>query len=153
MKTVAQILKSKPDQTVYSIAPHASVLDAATLMARHNVGALLVLEAGRIAGIVSERDIARRGTLAGGSPAQTAVSTIMSSPVQFVQPGNSTDDCMALMTEKRLRHLPVLDNGHLIGMLSIGDLVKDVISEQEFIIHQLEHYISGERVETATWRS
>ncbi|MBV8468997.1 MAG: CBS domain-containing protein [Burkholderiaceae bacterium] len=153
MKTVAQIIKSKPDQAVHSITPQASMLEAATLMARHNVGALLVIEGERIAGIVSERDIARRGVLASDAPAQIPVLDIMSSPVQFVQPNQTTDDCMALMTEKRLRHLPVLDNGRLVGMLSIGDLVKDVISEQEFIIHQLEHYISGDRVEAAVWRS
>jgi CBS domain-containing protein len=144
MKPIAQILKSKSDAAVQSVAPDASVQEAAALMARHNVGALLVIDGTQIAGIVSERDIARKVALADERPVrQMAVREVMSAPVQFVNSRHTNEDCMALMTEKRLRHLPVIDDGKLVGLVSIGDLVKDIISEQEFIIHQLEHYITG----------
>ncbi len=145
MKSVAQILKSKPDQAVYSIAPSASVFDAVTLMTQMNIGALLVLEGDQVVGIVTERDYVRKMVLGGRSSRETPVSGIMESPVQYVRPEHSNEECMALMTLRRLRHLPVLEDGHLIGVVSIGDLVKDIISEQQFIIEQLEHYISGQR--------
>lgn len=143
MKDVAQILKSKPDQTVYTVWPSASVFDAVQLMAQKNLGALLVLEGEAFVGIISERDCTRKMVLADRSPRETPVRDIMSSPVQYVGPGHSNEECMALMTEKRLRHLPVMDKGKLVGLVSIGDLVKDIISEQSFIIQQLEHYIAG----------
>ncbi len=143
MKDIAQILKSKPDQTVYTVGPSASVFDAVQLMTQKNLGALLVLEGEAFVGIISERDCARKMVVADRSPRETPVRDIMSSPVQYVGPSHTNEDCMALMTEKRLRHLPVLDKGKLIGMVSIGDLVKDIISEQSFIIQQLEHYIAG----------
>lgn len=145
MKSVEHILKSKPDQALYTIEPAASVFEAASLMAMKNVGALLVLEAECVAGIVTERDIARKMVLADRSPKQTPVRDIMHSPVQYVQPQHTNEECMALMTQKRLRHLLVIDDGKLLGLVSIGDLVKDIISEQEFIIRQLEHYIAGDR--------
>ena len=145
MKSVEHILKSKPDQALYTIEPAASVFEAASLMALKNVGALLVLEAECVAGIVTERDIARKMVLADRSPKQTPVRDIMHSPVQYVRPQQTNEECMALMTQKRLRHLLVIDDGKLLGLVSIGDLVKDIISEQEFIIHQLEHYIAGDR--------
>jgi CBS domain-containing protein len=145
MKSVEHILKSKPDQALYTIEPAASVFEAASLMAMKNVGALLVLEAECVAGIVTERDIARKMVLADRSPKQTPVRDIMHSPVQYVHPQHTNEECMALMTQKRLRHLLVIDDGKLLGLVSIGDLVKDIISEQEFIIRQLEHYITGDR--------
>ena len=145
MKSIVQILESKPDQAVFSIELTASVFEAASLMEQKNIGALLVLEGERIAGIVTERDLARKMVLADRSPRQTPVRDIMHSPVQCVHPRHTNEECMALMTQKRLRHLPVTDDGKLIGLVSIGDLVKDMISEQEFIIQQLEHYIAGAR--------
>jgi|SRR2546425_3202034 len=143
MKDVAQILKSKLDQTVYTVWPSASVFDAVKLMTQKNLGALLVLDGDEFIGIISERDCARKMVLADRSSKETPVRDIMSSPVQYVSPSHTNEECMALMTEKRLRHLPVMDNGKLIGLVSIGDLVKDIISEQSFIIQQLEHYIAG----------
>ena len=145
MATVAQILKTKPNQQVLSIAPDDTVLDAIRRMAEKNVGALLVMEGERVAGIVSERDYARKVILAGRSSRDTKVREIMSSPVRCVRPETKNEECMALMTEHRLRHLPVVreEDGELLGVVSIGDLVKDIISEQQFLIEQLEHYIAG----------
>lgn len=145
MKSVAQVLQAKADKTVYTITPNASVLEALKQMAECGVGALLVMEGTRIAGIISERDYARKMVLAGRGSHDTPVREIMSSPVMYVRPEQTNEECMALMTENRLRHLPVVENGALIGLISIGDLVKDIISEQKFIIDQLEHYIRGER--------
>lgn len=145
MKHIAQILRSKADQRVHSIAPSDSVRDAVRQMVELNVGALLVLDAGEVVGIISERDCARNMVLAGRSPEGTVVREIMSAPVQYVQLSHTNEECMALMTDKRLRHLPVIDQGRLVGLISIGDLVKDIISEQSFIIQQLEHYIAGGR--------
>jgi CBS domain-containing protein len=145
MKSVAQLLAAKPNREVHTIAPDTSVHEAAALMERHDVGALLVLEGGRIAGIVSERDLARKMILNSRPPQDTPVRDIMQSKVRVVHTTHTNEDCMALMTDKRLRHLPVLDQDRLVGLVSIGDLVKDIISEQQFIIEQLEHYIAGER--------
>lgn len=145
MKSVAHILKSKPDTAVQSIAPTASVLEALKLMASKNIGALLVMEGPQIVGIFSERDYARRIALKGRSSAQTLMHEVMTPSVMFVTPEQSADQCMALMTENRLRHLPVVKDGKLVGLVSIGDLVKDIISEQQFIIEQLECYITGKR--------
>lgn len=145
MQTAAQILKSKPHQSVHTIEPAASVYEAVKLMAEKNVGALLVVEHGKVVGIVSERDYARKVVLLARSSKDTPLRDIMSSPVMYVHPEQTVDQCMALMTENRLRHLPVMEDGRLIGLVSIGDLVKATISEQQFIIEQLEHYISGQR--------
>ena len=145
MKTAAQILGSKPDQTIHTITPSASVYDAVKLMAEKNVGALLVSEGAKIAGIITERDYARKIILMGRASKDTPVRDIMTSEVMYVRPDQTSEECMALMTENRIRHLPVIDGGKLIGLISIGDLVKDIISEQRFIIDQLEHYIRGER--------
>ena len=145
MKSVANILKSKPDQAVYKIAPGDSVYDALRLMADRNIGALLVVEEGKIVGILTERDYARKVILMDRSSKQTAVGEIMTSSVMYVRPDQTNEECMALMTDNRLRHLPVIDNGRLLGLVSIGDLVKDIISEQQFIIEQLQHYIQGQR--------
>ena len=145
MKTAAQILSSKPDQAVHAIAPSASVYEAMKLMAEKNVGALLVREAEKIAGMITERDYARKIILMGRASRDTPVRDIMTSEVLYVRPDQTSEECMALMTENRIRHLPVIDGGKLVGLISIGDLVKDIISEQRFIIDQLEHYIRGER--------
>jgi CBS domain-containing protein len=145
MKNVAHILRSKSDPTVHTIGLTASTFDAVKLMAEKNIGALLIMEGETIVGIVSERDYARKIVLMGKSSKETPVRDVMTSPVMYVDPQQSTEECMALMTANRLRHLPVLDGGKLIGLISIGDLVKDIISEQNFIIEQLQRYIAGER--------
>lgn len=140
MKTVAQMLKLKP-AGVISIRPDVPVLDALKLLADKDVGAVLVMDGPRLMGIISERDYARKVALKGKSASDTPVSEIMTREVVFVTPARTNEDCMALMTKMRTRHLPVIDNGRVVGVLSIGDLVKDAISEQQFIIDQLEHYI------------
>ncbi|OGA33932.1 MAG: inosine-5-monophosphate dehydrogenase [Betaproteobacteria bacterium RIFCSPLOWO2_12_FULL_64_23] len=140
MKTVAQMLELKP-AGVISIRPDVPVLDALKLLADKDVGAVLVMDGPRLVGILSERDYARKIALKGKSSADTPVSEIMSREVVCVTPTRTNEECMALMTDKRTRHLPVIDNGRVVGVLSIGDLVKDAISEQQFIIAQLEHYI------------
>ena len=145
MKSVAHILKSKPDQAVYTITPTASVFDAVKLMAEKNIGALLVMEGETIVGVITERDYARKIVLMARSSKDTSVRDIMTSAVMYVRPDQTSEECMVLMTENRLRHLPVLDSGKLIGLISIGDLVREVISEQKFVIEQLEHYITGDR--------
>ncbi|CAD6554749.1 CBS domain-containing protein [Paraburkholderia sabiae] len=143
MTSVAQVLKSKPNQDVYTIEAADSVYNAIKLMAEKQIGALIVKENGAIAGIVTERDYARKIVLMDRSSKTTPVRDIMSSAVRFVRPEQTTDECMALMTERRMRHLPVLEADQLIGMVSIGDLVKNIIAEQQFTIQQLEHYIHG----------
>ena len=145
MKSVAQVLRSKPGQTVETVAPSTSVFEAVKRMAEKNIGALLVLEDQKIAGIITERDYARKIVLIGRSSKETAVRDVMTSPVMYVRPDQTNEECMALMTDNRVRHLPVVDQGKLMGLISIGDLVKDIISEQKFIIEQLEHYIAGDR--------
>ncbi|HEY8609633.1 MAG TPA: CBS domain-containing protein [Noviherbaspirillum sp.] len=144
MKPVSQILQTKSDNSVYAVAPDARVHDALQLMAEKGVGALLVMDGPEVLGILSERDYARKVELRGRSSRETPVTAIMSAPVIVVRPDQSNEQCMALMTENRLRHLPVVDNGKLVGLISIGDLVKDIISEQQYIIEQLQHYIRGE---------
>ena len=144
MTSVTQILRSKPDQTVYTIAPTATVFDALKLMAEKSIGALVVTEGERIVGVITERDYARKVVLMARSSKETPVREIMTSAVMYVRPDQTSQECMMVMTENRLRHLPVMDGGKLIGLVSIGDLVKDIISEQKFIIEQLEHYISGD---------
>ena len=145
MTTAADILKSKPNQAIFAIGPRASVYDALKLAADKGVGALLVMEDERVTGIVTERDYARKVALLSRSSKDTAVSEIMTTAVMYVHPKQTNAECMALMTDKRIRHLPVMDEGKLLGLISIGDLVKDIISEQQFIIQQLQHYIAGER--------
>ena len=145
MKSVAEILRSKPEQTVHTITRSASVFDAVKLMAEKSIGALLVMEDQKIDGIITERDYARKIVLMGRSSKETPVREIMTSPVMYVRPDQTNEECMALMTDNRVRHLPVIDDDKLIGLISIGDLVKDIISEQKFIIDQLEHYIMGDR--------
>ena len=143
MTTVAQIIGSKPDKSIHRIAPAASVYEAVKLMAEKSIGAVLVMEGETIVGIITERDYARKVVLMARSSKDTLVRDIMTTQVMYVEPHQTSHDCMALMTKTRLRHLPVMDKGRLIGLVSIGDLVKDVISEQQFTIDQLEHYIAG----------
>jgi CBS domain-containing protein len=140
MKTVNEILLAKANKLL-SISPVASVLDALKLRAEREVGALVVLEGEKLAGIFSERDYARKVILHGKSSKDTPVSEIMTHKVVCVRPDQSVEDCMGLMTDKRIRHLPVLQDDKVIGVISIGDVVKEVISEQRFVIEQLEHYI------------
>lgn len=140
MKTVTQLLQAK-GREIHTISPDARVFDALKLMAEKNVGALVVTEGGRLAGILSERDYARKVILLSKSSHDIAVREIMTAKVITVQPSQTVEQCMALMTEKRIRHLPVTEGEKLIGVLSIGDLVKEVISEQEQTIKQLESYI------------
>jgi len=140
MKTVRQLLQTKGSQ-IYTIAPGARVFDALKLMAEREVGALVVTEGGNLAGIISERDYARKVILHGKSSHELQVRDIMTAKVITVHPGQTVEVCMTLMTEKRIRHLPVTDDERLVGMLSIGDLVKEVIAEQEATIKQLESYI------------
>lgn len=140
MKTVKEILEAKSHKLLW-ISPQTSVLDALKLMAEKDVGALVVLDGDGLAGIFSERDYARKVILHGKSSKATPVSEIMTHKVVCVRPDQSVEECMALMTDKRIRHLPVLEGRQVIGVISIGDVVKEVISEQRFVIEQLEHYI------------
>lgn len=144
MKTVAQLLRAKGHE-VLSVSPETTVFAALELMAEKNVGALIVLEGGRVVGIFSERDYARKVILKGKSSKETPVREIMSPRVLYVRPEQTIEECMALMTNKRVRHLPVLEEDRLVGVISIGDVVKAIISEQEFMIEQLQNYITGER--------
>ena len=140
MVTVAQLLSRKP-RAIYSVVPDAPVLEAIRLMAEHSIGALLVMKGTNLAGIVSERDYARKVILMGRSSADTPVRDIMSSPVITVSPEDTVQKCMQLMTDRHVRHLPAVSGGRVIGMVSIGDLVKAVIAEQQQQIEQLEQYI------------
>lgn len=142
MKTIQQLLDAKGTQ-VWRIDPEASVFDAIGLMADKGVGALLVLEEDKTVGIFTERDYARNVALKGRSSSQTAVREVMTTQVICARPSQTNEECMALMTEKRVRHLPVIEGEQLLGIISIGDLVKDIIAEQKFVIEQLEHYIVG----------
>jgi CBS domain-containing protein len=146
MKTVAQLLKLKAEQhqQVHTIGSDQMVLDALRLMADKNIGALPVVDDGQLVGVVSERDYARKMILKGRSSVGTPVSAIMSSKVITVDSQQSIEACMGIMTNNRLRHLPVLENGQLLGLLSIGDLVKEAIAEQASLIQQLEQYIRGD---------
>ena len=142
MRTVRSLLEAK-GHDIWSIGPDERVYDALELMAEKNVGALLVLDAAKCVGIISERDYARKAELNEKSAKGTLIREIMTERVIVVRPEHTVEDCMALMTEKRIRHLPVLDEDLLIGVISIGDVVKDLIAEKEFLIQHLENYISG----------
>lgn len=144
MKNVAQLLAAKQDQQVYTIAPDALVLDALRLMAEKNLGGLPVVESNQLVGFFSERDYARRLALKGRSSDETPIREVMTAPVITVDTHLNVDKCMGIMTERHLRHLPVVENGELLGLLSIGDLVKAAIAEQAELIQQLEQYIRGE---------
>jgi CBS domain-containing protein len=140
MQTAAQLLKNKAS-SIYSVGPDVPVLEAIKLMAEHSVGALLVMSDQKLLGVVSERDYARKVILKGFASSDTPVRQIMSSPVTTVSPDKSVRDCMRIMTEKRFRHLPVVDRDRVVGVLSIGDLVRAVLEEQQQTIEDLERYI------------
>lgn len=144
MKTVRQLLDSKGYETL-SVTPDTNVFDALLIMAEKHVGALIVIDdSGHLAGIFSERDYAREVTLKGKTSRMTKISEVMSTTVITVSPEQMVDECMELMSGKRIRHLPVVENGKVIGVLSIGDLVKETIAYQQFLIQQLESYIQGQ---------
>ncbi len=144
MLNVEQILRQKGRQ-FWFIAPGAMVYDALTLMAEKEVGALLVMEEGRLVGIMSERDYARKVILTGKSSLRTPVRDIMTSQVTTIRPDTTVEECMALVTAQRIRHLPVVSEGSVVGVVSIGDLVKATIESKDFVIQQLEGYITGTR--------
>ncbi len=142
MRTVQQLLDEK-GHDIQSVHPDDSVFDAVQKLANANIGSLIVVEDDRPVGIFTERDYARNVVLKGKSSPTTPVREIMTARVIFVQPEQTVEDCMAIMTDKHIRHLPVLDEEKLVGMISIGDLVKSIIADQKFTIEQLEHFIRG----------
>ena len=141
MTTVNQLLNSKNDE-IFSVTPGALVIDAIKMMDEKKVGALLVIENDKLAGIISERDYTRKVILKNRSSAKTKVSEIMTSNLKTADPSQSLDECMVIMSHSHIRHLPVVQDGQVIGILSIMDVVKNIISEQEFTIEQLQHYIT-----------
>ena len=143
MITVGELLNRK-GHGVWSVSPEDTVFDAIKMMGEKGVGALTVLKDGVLVGMLSERDYARQVILKGRTSKETKVKEIMTSQIYYTFPDQTADDCMIVMTERRIRHLPVLKDDELVGMISIGDLVKSIIAEQKFIIEQLEHYITGD---------
>ena len=143
MKTVAELLRTKTARVI-KVTPEISVLEAIKVLASENIGAAVVMTGDRLAGIISERDYTRKVILKGRSSDTTRVEEIMTANVVVVNPRTKARECMALMTEKSIRHLPVVDEGRVIGMVSIRDIVSDIIADQDFTIEQLEHYISGQ---------
>jgi len=143
MKTLQQLLDSKKHKEVISIAPHRPVFDALVVLAEYKIGALVVLEGEKLVGIFSERDYAREVILKGKSSKTTPISEVMTAKVLSAKPDDTVEQAMSIMSEKRIRHLPVVDNDKVVGMLSIGDLVKETISYQQNLIKQLESYIKG----------
>ncbi len=142
MSTVRQLLRTKPAD-VWTIGPEASVFDALRLMADKDIGALLVVEAGKLVGVFSERDYARKVVLHGKSSKTTTVGELMTQLVFYVRPEQTVEECLALMTAKHIRHLPVLEGTQLVGIVTIGDVGKEIISQQRFTIENLENYITG----------
>ena len=143
MKNVAELLKAKPARIV-SVKPEDSVLDAIKVLAHEDIGAAVVMSGDRLAGIFSERDYTRKIVLKGRASDSTRVEEVMTANVVCVSPRARSRDCMALMSEKNIRHLPVIEEGRVVGMVSIRDIVSDIIADQDFTIEQLEHYISGQ---------
>ncbi len=142
MKTVGELLKTKGHE-IWTISPLATVFQALEMMAEKDVGALPVVQNGKVVGIFSERDYARKVILKGRASKDTTVNELMTQTVFYVSPENTFEDCMALMTSKQIRHLPVLDRGRLEGMITLGDVVKRIITEQQFMIRELEKYVIG----------
>ncbi|HMU93030.1 MAG TPA: CBS domain-containing protein [Anaerolineales bacterium] len=142
MSTVRDMIRKKGSE-VFSILPEASVYDALEIMAKHNTGALMVVSGGRVEGILSERDCIRKLDLEGRTAKNTKVSEIMTSKVVYVEAAQPLEECMALMIDKNIRHLPVFDGKDLLGLISVRDVLKEVVDVQKFLISQLEHYITG----------
>ena len=140
--TIGQLLEAK-GKDIWSISPHVTVFEALRIMAKKDIGALLVIDKEKLVGIFSERDYAQKVILKGKSSKDTNVGELMTTEVFYIDPKNTLHECMAIMTVKHIRHMPVLENDQLIGMLTLGDVVKQIISEQEFTIRELEKYISG----------
>jgi len=143
MQTVNQILSAKTTNTIFTVHPDQSVMEALEVMAEHNIGVVLVMRESTLVGIFSERDYARKGIIKGRKAKTTPVSEVMTADVITVSPENSLETCMQLMSQKKFRHLPVMDDKTVVGVLSIGDLVKAIIREQEARIQSLEQYITG----------
>jgi CBS domain-containing protein len=144
MHSARDLVRQKGSQ-VFSVKPGASVLEALKVMADRNTGAVLVMTGEKVAGILSERDCVRKLELTGRTAAGTRVEAIMTGDVLYVEAGQSLDECMAVMIDKNIRHLPVYENGKLLGLISVRDVLKEVVDYQKFVIGQLEHYISGAR--------
>ncbi len=144
MINVRDLVRRKGSR-VYSVAPETSVLQALQLMAEHNIGAVLVMKGEKVVGILSERDCVRKLELSGRTAQATRVEEIMTGDVLYVEASQSIDECMAVMIDKNIRHLPVYENGTLLGLISVRDVLKEVVDYQQFMITQLEHYISGAR--------
>ena len=143
MKTVAELLKNKPARNIVKVRPDQTVLEAIKVLASEDIGAAVVMNGERLVGILSERDHTRKVILKGRAADSTRVEEIMTANVVTVSPRTKDRECMAIMTERNIRHLPVVDNGVVVGMVSIRDIVSDIIADQDFTIEQLEHYISG----------
>ena len=143
MKTVSDLLKAKPHRLV-TVRPDQTVLEAIKVLAEHDIGAAIVMDGAKLAGIFSERDYTRKVILQGRASNSTSVREIMTAKVISVTPRTGTRECMQLMSEKGIRHLPVVDEARVMGMVSIRDIVSDIIADQDFTIEQLEHYISGQ---------
>lgn len=143
MATAKDLLKEKSTTQILSVTPADTLLSAMKIMEQHNIGALLVTEGQRLVGILSERDIVRKVELQGRTSAKTTVGEVMTSKVLYVEPAQSLEECMALMNEKNIRHLPVIQGETLLGVISIRDVLREIIHEQKIIISQLEHYIRG----------
>jgi CBS domain-containing protein len=142
MNTIGQLLESK-GKDIWTIAPNATVFEALRIMAKRNVGALLVIDKDNLVGIFSERDYARKVILEGKSSKDTAVGELMTKDVYYIDPKNTLQESMAVMTARHIRHMPVFDRDQLVGMVTLGDVVKQIIADQEFTIRELEKYISG----------
>jgi CBS domain-containing protein len=142
MNTIGQLLESK-GKDIWSIAPNATVFEALRIMAKKNVGVLLVIDKEKLVGIFSERDYARKVILEGKSSKETAVGDLMTKDVYYIDPKNTLHESLAVMTSRRIRHMPVLDQERLVGIVTLGDVVKQIIADQEFTIRELEKYISG----------
>ncbi|HJL79091.1 MAG TPA: CBS domain-containing protein [Candidatus Marinimicrobia bacterium] len=142
MTTIAQLLNAKGDQ-IWSVEPKATIFEALEIMSEKEIGALLVMEDGKLTGIFSERDYARKVILKDKSSKETPVGELMTKKVFYIDSQKTINDCMAMMTAKRIRHVPVIDDNQVMGIVTIGDVVKQIISEQEVTIHHLENYITG----------
>lgn len=144
MISVKDLIRKKGSH-IFAVKPESAILEALSIMAEKNTGAVLVMSGNKVAGILSERDCVRKGELVGNTAKNTKVSEIMTSKVLYVEASQSLDECMAIMIDKNIRHLPVYENGNLLGLISVRDVLKEVVDYQKFMISQLEHYISGSR--------